>query len=70
MADNCIRKRIQVDGDPVYVIVGQDFAHVTGRFENRVSGKPVSMAGAKLINETITELFGVLVNGEQRKDKV
>jgi len=60
MADNCIRKRIQVDGDPVYVIVGQDFAHVTGRFENSVSGNPISIAGAEKINATITELLEVL----------
>jgi len=61
MSEPCIRKRIEVDGENVYILVGLERgAMVTGSFENRQEDKPFTMAGAEKINETITELEALL----------
>jgi len=60
-AENCIRKRVRIDGNNTYIIVGTEFVHVTSGFENRPDAeRPVSREGAEMINDTITEILGLL----------
>lgn len=59
--EDCKRARVKVDGDYVYVIIGKEFAMVTGRFENRARGEQsITREGSEKINKTIDDVRRLL----------
>ena len=63
--ETCIRRRITVDGANFYILVGREWATVTGSFENRVDQQPVRAEGSRLINDTIREVHCEYSGGEE-----